>query len=83
MCDAIIVGARWAGSPTAMLLARKGYRLLLVDKAAFPAIRRQPQDTQREGAGTESVAFSLRKCISPHSYHELVCEFPDPGMLPA
>ena len=26
--DAIIVGARCAGSPTAMLLARKGYRVL-------------------------------------------------------
>jgi 2-polyprenyl-6-methoxyphenol hydroxylase-like FAD-dependent oxidoreductase len=35
--DAIIVGARCAGSPTAMLLARKGYRVLLVDKARFPS----------------------------------------------
>lgn len=37
MYDAIIVGARCAGSPTAMLLARKGYKVLLVDKAAFPS----------------------------------------------
>jgi flavin-dependent dehydrogenase len=37
MYDAIIVGARCAGSPTAMLLAQKGYRVLLVDKAAFPS----------------------------------------------
>ena len=35
--DAIIVGARCAGSPTAMLLARKGYRVLMVDKATFPS----------------------------------------------
>lgn len=35
--DAIVVGARVAGSPTAMLLARKGYRVLLVDRAAFPS----------------------------------------------
>jgi 2-polyprenyl-6-methoxyphenol hydroxylase-like FAD-dependent oxidoreductase len=35
--DVIIVGARCAGSPTAMLLARKGYRVLLVDKATFPS----------------------------------------------
>src|SRR5437899_10415831 len=35
--DAIIVGARCAGSPTAMLLARKGYRVLMVDKASFPS----------------------------------------------
>jgi 2-polyprenyl-6-methoxyphenol hydroxylase-like FAD-dependent oxidoreductase len=37
MYDAIIVGARCAGAPTAMLLARKGYRILLVDKATFPS----------------------------------------------
>lgn len=35
--DAIVVGARCAGSPTAMLLARGGYRVLLVDKAKFPS----------------------------------------------
>jgi hypothetical protein len=37
MYDAIIVGARCAGAPTAMLMARKGYRVLLVDKASFPS----------------------------------------------
>src|ERR1041384_7873048 len=37
MYDAIVVGARCAGSPTAMLLARKGYKVLLVVKASFPS----------------------------------------------
>jgi 2-polyprenyl-6-methoxyphenol hydroxylase-like FAD-dependent oxidoreductase len=37
MYDAIIVGARCAGAPTAMLLARKGYQVLLVDRATFPS----------------------------------------------
>ncbi|HKE63379.1 MAG TPA: NAD(P)/FAD-dependent oxidoreductase [Micromonosporaceae bacterium] len=37
MYDAIIVGARCAGSPTAMLLARQGHRVLLVDRAEFPS----------------------------------------------
>ena len=37
MYDAIIVGARCAGAPTAMLLARKGHRVLLVDRAHFPS----------------------------------------------
>src|ERR1700758_1948242 len=37
MYDALIVGARAAGSPTAMLLARKGHRVLLVDRASFPS----------------------------------------------
>jgi 2-polyprenyl-6-methoxyphenol hydroxylase-like FAD-dependent oxidoreductase len=35
--DAIVVGARCAGSPTAMLLARAGYRVLAVDRATFPS----------------------------------------------
>ena len=35
--DAIVIGARCAGSPTAMLLARKGYRVLVVDRATFPS----------------------------------------------
>jgi flavin-dependent dehydrogenase len=35
--DAIVVGARCAGSPTAMLLARLGHRVLLVDRATFPS----------------------------------------------
>ena len=37
MFDAIVVGARCAGSPTAMLLARDGHRVLLVDRATFPS----------------------------------------------
>lgn len=37
MYDAIVVGARCAGSPTAMLLAHRGYRVLLVDRSTFPS----------------------------------------------
>ena len=37
MYDAIVVGARCAGSPTAMLLARRGLKVLLVDRATFPS----------------------------------------------
>src|SRR5262245_38280851 len=35
--DVIVVGARCAGAPTAMLLARKGYRVLAIDRATFPS----------------------------------------------
>ena len=35
--DAIVVGARCAGSPTEMMLARKGYQVLLLDRASFPS----------------------------------------------
>ncbi|MCB5168852.1 NAD(P)/FAD-dependent oxidoreductase [Streptomyces bambusae] len=35
--DVIVVGARCAGAPTAMLLSRLGHRVLLVDRATFPS----------------------------------------------
>ena len=35
--DVIVIGARCAGSPTAMLLARAGIRVLLVDRDQFPS----------------------------------------------
>jgi menaquinone-9 beta-reductase len=34
--DAIVIGGSVSGAPTAMLLARKGYRVLLVEKSIFP-----------------------------------------------
>ena len=37
MFDVIVVGARCAGAPTGMLLARRGYRVLIVDKSTFPS----------------------------------------------
>src|SRR5689334_19714382 len=37
MYDVIVVGARCAGSPAAMLLAQRGYRVLLADRATFPS----------------------------------------------
>jgi 2-polyprenyl-6-methoxyphenol hydroxylase-like FAD-dependent oxidoreductase len=35
--DAIVVGARCAGAATAMLLARQGHKVLVVDHAQFPS----------------------------------------------
>jgi len=35
--DAIVIGARYAGAPTAMLLARTGRDVLLLDRARFPS----------------------------------------------
>ena len=37
MYDAIIIGTRVAGATTAMLLARRGLRVLAVDRASFPS----------------------------------------------
>ena len=37
MYDAIVVGARCAGAPLGMLLARRGHSVLVVDRAHFPS----------------------------------------------
>ena len=37
MYDAIVIGSRCAGAPTAMLLARAGRRVLVVDRVTFPS----------------------------------------------
>ena len=37
MYDAVVVGARCAGATVAMLLARKGYKVLLLDRSTFPS----------------------------------------------
>ena len=37
MYDAIVIGSRCAGAPTAMLLARKGRRVLVLDRATLPS----------------------------------------------
>jgi flavin-dependent dehydrogenase len=49
--DVIVVGARCAGSPTAMLLARKGYRVLVVDRASFPSDTISTHLIHRPGVG--------------------------------
>jgi len=49
--DAIVVGARCAGSPTALLLARKGYRVLLVDRARFPSDTMSTHYIHHHGVG--------------------------------
>ncbi|TDB71567.1 NAD(P)/FAD-dependent oxidoreductase [Micromonospora sp. KC723] len=37
MYDAIVIGARCSGASTAMLLARRGHRVLVVDRSSFPS----------------------------------------------
>jgi flavin-dependent dehydrogenase len=52
MYDAIVVGARCAGSPTAMLLAQRGYTVLLVDRATFPSDIMSTHFIQPPGVGS-------------------------------
>jgi 2-polyprenyl-6-methoxyphenol hydroxylase-like FAD-dependent oxidoreductase len=49
MYEAIIVGARCAGAATAMLLARRGHRVLLVDKGALPSDLPQGHFIHKDG----------------------------------
>ena len=51
MYDAIVIGARCGGAATAMLLARKGHRVLLVDRAMFPSDIPHGHFIHRHGPG--------------------------------
>jgi len=47
--DAIVIGARCAGGATAMLLARRGHRVLLLDRGDFPSDVPQGHFIHRHG----------------------------------
>ncbi|MGW2226521.1 FAD-dependent oxidoreductase [Streptomyces formicae] len=47
--DVVVVGARSAGAATAMLLARAGHRVLLLDRARFPSDTLSTQHVHRPG----------------------------------
>jgi len=49
MYDAIVIGARCAGASVALLLARKGYRVLMLDRARFPSDIPQGHLIHQEG----------------------------------
>ena len=48
--DAIIIGARCGGAPLAMLLARAGHKVLLVDKMRFGSDIMSTHYVKRTGA---------------------------------
>src|SRR5712671_38630 len=48
--DVIVVGARVAGAATAMLLARQGLRVLVVDRVSFPSDTISSHQLQVPGA---------------------------------
>jgi flavin-dependent dehydrogenase len=50
MYDAIVVGTRVAGASTAMLLARRGLKVLAVDRARFPSDTLSTHQVQVPGA---------------------------------
>lgn len=50
--DVVVVGSRVAGAPTAMLLARRGLDVLLLDRARFPSDTLSSHQIQVPGAAT-------------------------------
>ena len=54
--DAVVVGAGPAGSATAALLAARGFRVVLLDRAAFPRDKACGEYTSPE---TEAVLARL------------------------
>lgn len=92
MYDAIVVGARCAGAPTAMLLARAGARVLLVDRATFPsdtisghAIRQLGVAYLHKWGLLDAVLATGAPPIDTMSITigERVFTLPEPGLKPA
>ncbi len=67
MYDAIVIGARVAGSPTGMLLARKGYQVLVVDRAEFPSDTISTHQVQIPGIARLKRWGLLDKVIATHA----------------
>ncbi|WP_328973725.1 NAD(P)/FAD-dependent oxidoreductase [Streptomyces sp. NBC_00239] len=75
MYDVIVIGARCAGSPTAMLFAQQGYRVLLLEKAKFPQDTLSSHYLHMEGVALlnrwgllEKIAESGAQPITRQSY---------------
>jgi flavin-dependent dehydrogenase len=49
MYDAIVIGARCAGAITAMLLARRGHRVLMLERGAYPSDVHQGHFIHKQG----------------------------------
>ncbi|MQY27425.1 NAD(P)/FAD-dependent oxidoreductase [Nocardia aurantia] len=64
MYDAIVVGARCAGSPVGMLLARRGHRVLVVDRATFPSDTVSTHYIQQRGLARLSAWGLLDKLVA-------------------
>ena len=63
MYDAIVIGARAAGSPTAMQLAgEKDFRVLLVDRVSFPSDTLSTHSVQLKGVAALQRWGLLERC---------------------
>ncbi len=60
--DVIVVGARVAGASTAMLLARQGHRVLLLDRATMPSDTVSTHALLRSGVAATNPVGAGRSC---------------------
>lgn len=79
MYDAAVIGARCAGAPTAMLLARKGYKVLLVERSRLPVEIRHGHFIHRHGPGRLARWGLLERITSANcpSVESVVSDFGD------
>jgi glycine/D-amino acid oxidase-like deaminating enzyme len=78
--DAIVVGARCAGAPTAMLLARRGHRVLLVDRAGSPGRQRPGRRGDRASSGGEQLLAGSPATRRTLTFRAVPCLRPRPGL---
>ncbi len=81
MYDVIVVGARCAGAPTAMLLARHGHRVLLVDRVKFPSELPHGHLIHRNGPSFLQK-WGLQKQVESTNCEQIDCLTVDLGDFP-
>src|SRR5256885_14422426 len=64
--DVVVVGGRCAGAPLAMLLAREGLRVCVVDRARFPSETPSTHGIQPSGV-TILERLGLRERVEPQA----------------
>ena len=63
--DAVVIGARCAGAATAMLMARKGMRVLLIDRGGYGADTISTHALMRTACCNCIVGACCRDCSRP------------------
>jgi 2-polyprenyl-6-methoxyphenol hydroxylase-like FAD-dependent oxidoreductase len=80
MYDVIVIGARAAGASTAMLLARRGLRVLAVDRASFPSDTLSTHQIQVPGSACLARWGVLDKVLASGAPPARRMRFDQPGV---
>jgi 2-polyprenyl-6-methoxyphenol hydroxylase-like FAD-dependent oxidoreductase len=81
MYDVIIVGTRVAGAATALLLARRGLRVLAVDRAEFPSDTLSTHQVQTPGIARLARWGVLDQILQPGTPPTRHVRFEQPGAV--